>query len=281
MWPRGLLGVARGRRGAAPPDAVVWPTSTEEVRRSCALRARARHADRAVRRRLGRVRRRAADPRRHRRRLEAHAHAASRSTRRAGAATFEAGIIGEHFEHELDRRGFTLGHFPSSIMCSTFGGWLATRSAGQLLDASTARSRTWCARPDRRRPGAARCSRPTDAGAARPELDAAARRQRGHARHHHARARCASRPAPQARLYRGLRVRARRRRLRGDPARSLQRGLRPAVVRLYDELDTFMHRWRQKIDEPASAPRDRSARRDGALPAWLALLDARRGMASA
>ncbi|GAB4303173.1 MAG: FAD-binding oxidoreductase [Myxococcota bacterium] len=44
----------------------------------------------------------------------------------------EAGIIGEHLEHYLNRKGFTLGHFPSSIMCSTLGGWLAARSAGQL-----------------------------------------------------------------------------------------------------------------------------------------------------
>ena len=34
-------------------------------------------------------------------------------------------------EDELDRRGFTLGHFPSSILCSTVGGWVAARSAGQ------------------------------------------------------------------------------------------------------------------------------------------------------
>src|SRR5256885_15334161 len=50
----------------------------------------------------------------------------------ARTATFEAGEIGEHLEHELNRRGYTMGHFPSSIMCSTFGGWLAARSAGQL-----------------------------------------------------------------------------------------------------------------------------------------------------
>src|SRR5256885_10110645 len=50
----------------------------------------------------------------------------------ARTATFEAGEIGEHVEHELNRRGWTMGHFPSSIMCSTFGGWLAARSAGQL-----------------------------------------------------------------------------------------------------------------------------------------------------
>jgi len=44
----------------------------------------------------------------------------------------EAGIIGEIFERELNHQGFTLGHFPSSIYCSSLGGWVATRSAGQL-----------------------------------------------------------------------------------------------------------------------------------------------------
>ena len=31
----------------------------------------------------------------------------------------------------LRARGYTLGHFPSSILCSTVGGWVATRSSGQ------------------------------------------------------------------------------------------------------------------------------------------------------
>ncbi|UCD85755.1 MAG: FAD-binding oxidoreductase [Deltaproteobacteria bacterium] len=44
----------------------------------------------------------------------------------------ESGIIGEHLERELNRKGYTAGHFPSSMYCSTLGGWLATRSAGQL-----------------------------------------------------------------------------------------------------------------------------------------------------
>jgi alkyldihydroxyacetonephosphate synthase len=47
-------------------------------------------------------------------------------------ATIEAGIIGQHLEEWLNGRGYTLGHFPSSIYCSSFGGWIATRSAGQL-----------------------------------------------------------------------------------------------------------------------------------------------------
>ena len=44
----------------------------------------------------------------------------------------QAGMIGDRFERALNARGFTLGHFPSSIYISTVGGWVATRSAGQL-----------------------------------------------------------------------------------------------------------------------------------------------------
>lgn len=43
----------------------------------------------------------------------------------------EAGIVGENLERELNHQGWTLGHFPSSIYCSTVGGWIAARSAGQ------------------------------------------------------------------------------------------------------------------------------------------------------
>lgn len=46
-------------------------------------------------------------------------------------STVQAGINGELFEASLNRKGLTLGHFPQSLYCSTVGGWLATRSAGQ------------------------------------------------------------------------------------------------------------------------------------------------------
>ncbi len=46
--------------------------------------------------------------------------------------TAQSGVIGELLERELNRKGYTMGHFPSSIYCSTFGGWLSTRAAGQL-----------------------------------------------------------------------------------------------------------------------------------------------------
>jgi len=46
--------------------------------------------------------------------------------------TAEAGIVGEVLERRLNEKGYTMGHFPSSIYCSSYGGWLATRAAGQL-----------------------------------------------------------------------------------------------------------------------------------------------------
>ena len=42
------------------------------------------------------------------------------------------GVIGQHLEDELERSGWATRHSPSSIWCSTVGGWAATRSAGQF-----------------------------------------------------------------------------------------------------------------------------------------------------
>ncbi len=47
-------------------------------------------------------------------------------------ATFGAGVRGPDLEEALRRQGFTLGHYPQSYEYSTLGGWVATRSAGQL-----------------------------------------------------------------------------------------------------------------------------------------------------
>jgi alkyldihydroxyacetonephosphate synthase len=51
--------------------------------------------------------------------------------RAAPSLDVEAGHMGVPLEERLNREGFTLGHFPSSILCSTVGGWIAARSAGQ------------------------------------------------------------------------------------------------------------------------------------------------------
>ncbi len=44
----------------------------------------------------------------------------------------EPGILGKNLEDHLNRNGFTMGHFPSSILSASLGGYLAARSAGQL-----------------------------------------------------------------------------------------------------------------------------------------------------
>lgn len=47
-------------------------------------------------------------------------------------ATVQAGLNGAECERLLSERGFTLGHFPQSIALSTVGGWVSTRASGQL-----------------------------------------------------------------------------------------------------------------------------------------------------
>jgi alkyldihydroxyacetonephosphate synthase len=47
-------------------------------------------------------------------------------------ALVDAGILGPELEAALGAHGLTLGHFPQSFDRSTVGGWVATRSAGQL-----------------------------------------------------------------------------------------------------------------------------------------------------
>ncbi len=46
-------------------------------------------------------------------------------------ARVQAGAYGPELERQLQRRGFTLGHYPQSFQFSTLGGWIAARGAGQ------------------------------------------------------------------------------------------------------------------------------------------------------
>lgn len=45
----------------------------------------------------------------------------------------QAGILGQDLDVKLARRGLFLGHLPGSFYFSSLGGWLATRSTGELL----------------------------------------------------------------------------------------------------------------------------------------------------
>jgi alkyldihydroxyacetonephosphate synthase len=46
-------------------------------------------------------------------------------------ATLGAGVCGPDLEAQLNKHGYTLGHFPQSWEYSTLGGWVVTRSVGQ------------------------------------------------------------------------------------------------------------------------------------------------------
>ena len=47
-------------------------------------------------------------------------------------ARVQAGMMGNELEAQLNRRGYSMGHFPQSIDLSTVGGWVSTRAAGQF-----------------------------------------------------------------------------------------------------------------------------------------------------
>jgi alkyldihydroxyacetonephosphate synthase len=180
----------------------------------------------------------------------------------------DAGLNGERFERELARRGYTFGHFPSSIYCSTVGGWLATRAAGQLS--------TKYGKVEDRVAGLTVVTGKAEV----IETDGPNRALRGPSWTQLllgsegtlgiiTSARLRVSPAPQLRVFRGFEV--------DDVAtgleairRIMQKGLRPSVVRLYDELDTLINSFGSK-ESPEEAPVVRGpvpAISSGALPEW-------------
>ena len=130
LWPRHHLDVRAGRVGDHRPGLIVWPESTLDVQAIvrwahprgielvpfgagsgvCGAILPSRDVVVVDLKRMARWRK-----------LDTS----------APCLEVEAGALGLPLEEELGRRGFTLGHFPSSILCSTVGGWVAARSAGQ------------------------------------------------------------------------------------------------------------------------------------------------------
>lgn len=130
LWPRTLIGLQRGDVAPAPPDVIVWPRTPAQV--AAVVRLCGAHGVPLVPYGAGSGVCGAAmavsggvmlDLKRMRR--------LRRVAPERGVVEAEAGIIGQHLEDALQATGLTLGHFPSSIWCSTLGGWLATRSGGQ------------------------------------------------------------------------------------------------------------------------------------------------------
>lgn len=235
LWPRLTIAVASGQSVSYPPDVIVWPTTTAEVSeivRACKRRgvplvpfgAGSGVAGGAIALTGGVL----IDLKRMNRMTSCEPA--------LGTATFEAGILGDHLEHELSRHGLTLGHFPSSIMCSTLGGWIAARSGGQL---ST--------RYGKIEEMLRRCTFVDGEGRVHelvagesPDLLQVLVGSEG-TLGIITEATLIVRPAPETIALSGWqfeRVPAGLEAIR----RVLQRGLRPSVVRLYNELDSFLHK---------------------------------------
>ncbi|MEZ4294453.1 MAG: FAD-binding oxidoreductase [Polyangiaceae bacterium] len=130
LWPRHHIDVRDGRVAERRPGLVVWPSTTEEVARVvrfCADEGVPLVPYGAGSGVCGGV---LPDPRTVV--VDLKRMARWRSLDRATPSLdVEAGVLGIRLEEDLQAAGFTLGHFPSSILCSTPGGWVAARSAGQ------------------------------------------------------------------------------------------------------------------------------------------------------
>jgi len=130
LWPRHHIAVRDGRVAEHRPGLIVWPTTTEEVAgivRFCAAEGVPLVPYGAGSGVCGGV---LPDPRTVI--LDLKRMSRWRTLDRAEPSLdVEAGALGIRLEEDLGAEGFTLGHFPSSILCSTAGGWVAARSAGQ------------------------------------------------------------------------------------------------------------------------------------------------------
>lgn len=129
-WPKTQLWTKAGR-APYPPDAVAWPRNVEEVQRM--VRFAVEQSVALVPFAAGSGVCGGALPIRGGLALDVkRLTGAPRIDLPARTVEVAAGLNGQRLEELLNASGATLGHFPSSIYCSTVGGWLAARSAGQL-----------------------------------------------------------------------------------------------------------------------------------------------------
>jgi alkyldihydroxyacetonephosphate synthase len=250
LWPRHQIATRMGVAQPAPPGVIVWPASAGEVGR--VLRFAAERKLPVVPFGAGSGVCGGVLPTR-----ETIVLDLKRMRRITGidgdrlTCDAQAGILGQVLEDGLDGHGFTLGHFPSSIYCSTLGGWLAARSAGQCsgrygkiedmvlgMTCVDGRGEVW------------RTERGGDAGALMPLVIGS---EGTLAVITDARMRIA--PAPPARRFASFSFDSTADGL--EAIRTLyQAGLRPAVARLYDPFDSMIARQGKKSrGKRRSAPR--------------------------
>ncbi|MFW5920574.1 MAG: FAD-binding oxidoreductase [Polyangiales bacterium] len=130
LWPRQQIATRSGIAAPSPPGVIVWPSSVDEV--AAIVRFAASRGVPVVPFGAGSGVCGGVQPEPHAilldmKRMRRIVHLDEDRLR----CEAQAGIIGQQLEEQLDARGYTMGHFPSSIYCSTLGGWIAARSAGQ------------------------------------------------------------------------------------------------------------------------------------------------------
>lgn len=150
----------------------------------------------------------------------------------------QPGVMGEDLERWLNRRGYTLGHFPSSIYCSSVGGWLAARSAGQFSTRYGKIEDMVVSQEIVLPNGRIAQTKTVPRSSTGPDWDQVFVGSEG-TLGFISEATLAVHPAPETRHFRGFRFANVPAALDGMRA-VMQAGLRPAVIRLYDELDTLM-----------------------------------------
>ncbi len=162
-------------------------------------------------------------------------------------ARVQPGIVGEILERKLNEAGYTLGHFPSSIYSATLGGYLACRSAGQLSTKygkieDMVEALTLCLADGR----VMQISR--EEGFALQELALGSEGTLGVM----SEAVLKIHPLPEEKKYMGIRFPTLQ---NGIAAIRLlmQKGLRPAVVRLYDPLDSFLFQFKSSSAASSSS----------------------------
>ncbi|MCP4448927.1 MAG: FAD-binding oxidoreductase [Myxococcales bacterium] len=238
MWPRLLINRRQGGELEHLPHAVVWPESEREV--AAVIRYANKQGIAVIPYGGGSGVCGGVVPLRGGITIDLKRMDAIQSISREELVTdVQAGANGERFERELRSKGYTLGHFPSSIYCSTVGGWLACRAAGQLS--------TKYGKIEDRVVG---LTFVTGKGEV-IKTDEFARARRGPDWTQLivgsegclgiiTSARLRISPAPEITVLRGFEfdnVQEGTRAIR----KVMQRGLKPAVVRLYDEVDTFIN----------------------------------------
>ena len=129
LWPRALVDIQSGELPTNRPGAVVWPERPEQVSQLIEL-SRAQ-GFRIVPFGAGSGVCGAVLPDERTIVVDSKRLLDFRIDDDAPVVHAGAGVLGLTLEKELAKRGYTAGHFPSSIVCSTVGGWVAARGAGQ------------------------------------------------------------------------------------------------------------------------------------------------------